>query len=130
MKTQYAVALAVSTGFGLGALAVQGLHAQAKLPAYVVVDVTVSDEDNYQKELKGYGAAVGKILTDGGAKFLARGGKIVAIEGAPAKRLVVLAFESLEKAEATMSSTAYRAARKPGDQYAKFRILAVEGVPQ
>ena len=54
MKTQFAVALAVSTGFGLGALAVQGLHAQAKLPAYVVVDVTVSDEDNYQKELKGY----------------------------------------------------------------------------
>ena len=130
MKTQYAVALAMLIGTGVGALAVQGLHAQAKPPAYVIVDVTVSDEDNYQKALKGYGATVGKILTDGGAKYLARGGKIVAIEGAPSKRLVVLAFESLEKAEATMSSTAYREARKPGDQYAKFRILAVEGVPQ
>jgi uncharacterized protein (DUF1330 family) len=130
MKTQYAVALAMLAGTGIGALAVQGLHAQAKPPAYVIVDVTVSDEDNYQKELKGYGATVGKILTDGGGKYLARGGKIVAIEGAPSKRLVVLAFESLEKAEATMSSTAYRQARKPGDQYAKFRILAVEGVPQ
>ena len=111
-------------------MAVQDLHAQAKPPAYVIVNVTVSDEDNYQKELKGYGATVGKILTDGGAKYLARGGKIVVIEGAPSKRLVVLAFESLEKAEATMSSTAYRQARKPGDQYAKFRIIAVVGVPQ
>jgi uncharacterized protein (DUF1330 family) len=130
MKTQYAVTLAVLTGTGIGALAVQGLHAQAKPPAYVIADVTVSDEASYQKALKGYGATVGKILTDGGAKYLARGGKIIAIEGAPSERLVVLAFDSLEKAVATMSSAAYREARKPGDLYAKFRILAVEGVPQ
>jgi uncharacterized protein (DUF1330 family) len=130
MKTHYTVGLAMLTGIGIGALAVQGLHAQAKPPAYVIADVSVSNEEGYQKELKEYGPKVGKILTDGGGKYLARGGKIVAIEGAPSTRLVVLAFENLEKAQATFTSTAYREARKPGDQYAKFRILAVEGLSQ
>ena len=130
MKTLYIVASALLTGIGLGALAVQSLHAQAKPPAYAIAEVSVSNEDGYQRELKEYGPKVGKVLEEGGAKYLARGGKIVTIEGAPASRLVVLAFENIGQAVATLSSPAYRDARKPGDQYAKFRIIAVEGVSQ
>jgi len=37
MKTQYTVALSMLAGIGLGAVAVQGLHAQAKPPAYLVI---------------------------------------------------------------------------------------------
>ena len=130
MKTLYIVASALLTGIGLGALAVQSLHAQAKPPAYAIAEVSVSNEDGYQRELKEYGPKVGKVLEEGGAKYLARGGKITTIEGAPASRLVVLAFENIDQAVATLSSAAYREARKPGDQYAKFRIIAVEGVSQ
>ncbi len=34
MKTHYTVTLAMVAGFGLGAVAVQGLHAQAKAPVW------------------------------------------------------------------------------------------------
>ena len=64
-----------------------------------------------------------------GAKFLARGGKNESIEGAPpTKRVIISQFESLEKAVAAYKSPAYTEARKIGNQYAKFRIFAVEGV--
>ena len=69
-ETQYAIVLAMLTGIGIGALAVQGLQRRPKPPAYVVVDVTVSDDANYQKALKGYGATVGKILTEREAPIL------------------------------------------------------------
>ena len=50
MKTKSAVALAMVAGFGLGAIAVQGLHAQAKPPVYTVTEITVTDLDAYTKE--------------------------------------------------------------------------------
>ena len=45
MKTHYTVALAMVAGFGLGAVAVQGLHAQAKAPVYYVAQIDVTDPD-------------------------------------------------------------------------------------
>ncbi|MBV9262009.1 MAG: hypothetical protein JO205_11615, partial [Pseudolabrys sp.] len=50
MKTQYVVALAVATGFGIGAVAVQGLHAQAKPPVYVIAEIDVTNQDAFVKE--------------------------------------------------------------------------------
>jgi uncharacterized protein (DUF1330 family) len=128
VKTHYTVALSMVAGVAIGAAAINGLHAQAKPPAYVLVDVAVSNEDGYQKAFKEYGDKIAKVITDGGGKFLVRGGKIVAIEGAPARRLVIVAFDDLDKAQATFTSAAYKQTRKPGDQYATFRILAVEGM--
>jgi uncharacterized protein (DUF1330 family) len=126
MKTRFTVALAMFAGFGLGAAAIQGLHAQTKPPAYAIVEIDVSNQDAFVKE---YSPIAGKAITAGGGKYLARGGKSVAIEGEPPKsRPVVIEFESLEKAQATFASAAYREGRKVGDKYAKFRIWAVEGV--
>ena len=48
MKTQHAVALALLAGIGLGAVAVQGLRAEAKPPAYYISEVR--DIDPYLKE--------------------------------------------------------------------------------
>jgi uncharacterized protein (DUF1330 family) len=76
-------------------------------------------------------AGGGKSLTDGGIKFLARGGKTASIEGAPPKaRTVIAVFDSFEKAQAAYTSPAYMEARKIGDKYATFRIWAAEGLPQ
>ena len=41
MKTHYAVPFAMLAGFGLGAVAVQGLHAQAKPPIYYISEIDV-----------------------------------------------------------------------------------------
>jgi uncharacterized protein (DUF1330 family) len=126
MKIRYVIALAVVAGFGAGAAAVQVLHAQAKPPAYVVVEIDVTNNDAFLKE---YAPVAGNAIMAGGGKYLARGGKNVAIDGEPPKpRTVVIAFDSMEQAQATFASTTYRDGRKIGDKYAKFRIWATEGV--
>jgi hypothetical protein len=42
MKTRYTVALSILAGVVVGAAAVQALHAQAALPAYVVAEISHS----------------------------------------------------------------------------------------
>jgi uncharacterized protein (DUF1330 family) len=125
MKTQYAVALALLTGVGLGAAAVQSLHAQAKPPAYVIAEIDVANQEGYAKE---YLPAGSKAVLDGGAKYLARGTRTAAFKGEPPKRIVLLTFENFEKAQATFASPAFMEAATIGEKYAKFRIYAVEGV--
>jgi uncharacterized protein (DUF1330 family) len=127
MKTSYAIALAIGAA-AAGGFAVQGLHAQGKAPAYAVVEIDVTNQDAFVKE---YAPIAASALTAAGGKYIARGGKNVAIEGeAPKARTVIIAFESLEKAQAAFASAAYRDGRKIGDKYAKFRIWAMEGLPQ
>ena len=126
MKQYLGLGLGMIAGAVLGAAAVTGLHAQAKPPAYAVVEIDVSNQDAFLKE---YAPVAGKAITAGGGKYLARGGKNVSIDGAPpTPRTVIIAFESLEKAQAAFASTDYREGRKIGDKYAKFRIWAVEGI--
>jgi uncharacterized protein (DUF1330 family) len=126
MKTTYVVALSAAAGIAIGAAAVQTLHAQAKLPGYIVAEIDVSNVEGYTKEFL---PVASKALAAGGPIFLARGGKNESIEGAaPPKRVIVSQFDSLEKAVATYKSPADLEARKIGDKYAKFRIFAVEGV--
>ena len=43
MKTHYAVALATLAGIGIGAAAVQTLHAQVKPPLYYITEIDVTD---------------------------------------------------------------------------------------
>ena len=47
MKTHYTVAFAMLAGFGLGTVAVQGLHAQAKAPVYSVAEIDIADQAAY-----------------------------------------------------------------------------------
>ena len=43
MKTRYTVALSMIAGAALGGAAIQGLHAQAKLKAYSIGEIEVTD---------------------------------------------------------------------------------------
>jgi uncharacterized protein (DUF1330 family) len=127
MKTRYTVACLLAGG-AFGAAAVQALHAQAKPLAYVVAEIDVTNPEPYEKE---YVPIAAKAITDGGGKYLVRGGETAAMYGEPPKpRIAVMAFESMEKARAAFNSSAYKVAKKVGDKYANFRIYAVEGVSQ
>ena len=127
MKPNYKLAVAMLVGAALGAAAVQGLHAQAKPPAYVISEVDVTNKEAYAKD---YVPLAVNALKESGQKQLASGGKTAPISGEPPKgRIVVSIFESIEKAQAAYTSPAYLDARKIGDQYAKFRIFVVEGLP-
>ena len=49
MRIQYAVALVIAIGLGLGAIASRGLAAQDKKPVYVVIDVNeITDADGFK----------------------------------------------------------------------------------
>ncbi|HKS19190.1 MAG TPA: DUF1330 domain-containing protein [Bradyrhizobium sp.] len=127
MKT-YKVGLGMLASFALGAGIVEGLHAQASPPAYVISEIDVTNAEAYAKE---YVPLANKALADSGQKRLVSGGKTIALSGTPpAARVVVSMFESLEKAKAAYSSPAYLEARKIGDQHGKLRIFAVEGIAQ
>jgi Domain of unknown function (DUF1330) len=79
MKTQYTVALAMLTGVGIGAVAVQGLHAQAKPPIYYIAEIDVTDIDAYTKE---YAPRAQALIKSMGGRVLAAGQKVTALQGA------------------------------------------------
>jgi hypothetical protein len=56
-------------GAAIGGAAIQGLHAQAKPPAYVVVEIDATNPDAFLKE---YAPIAGKAITEGGGTYLAR----------------------------------------------------------
>ena len=125
MKTRFIVLVSVMTGAAAGAAAVQALHAQAKPPAFVVGEIDVQNAEMLDKE---YVPNASKAVRDGGGKYLVVGGKSVSFYGEPPKRIAIMAFDNLEKAEAAFNSAAYKQAKAVGDKYATFRIYAVEGV--
>ena len=120
------VGLAMIASAALGAAVVQTLHAQAKPPAYNVAEITIKDQDGYNKE---YLPVVTKAIADAGGKFIVRGGKTISYEGAaPAPRVVVVQFENLDKLQALYNSAAYKDAIAVGDKYSTQRIFGVEGI--
>jgi uncharacterized protein (DUF1330 family) len=128
MNRYIPMAVAMLTGAALGAAAVQTLRAQAKPPAYYVGEITVKDQDGYMKEFVPPAVKAGQ---EASAKFLARGGKTISLQGAaPAPRVVVIQFDTLDKAQAWWDSPAQKSAVAIGDKYATFRSYLVEGLAQ
>src|ERR1700680_2432181 len=128
MKTHYTVTLAMLAGFGLGAVAVQGLHAQGKPPVYQVVEIDVLNQEAY---LKDYVPKAQAAIKAAGGKFLAAGGKTTTIEGEPPKsRVVIQQWDSLEKVQAYRDSAAFKDLLTMRNKLAKFLSFVVEGLPQ
>ena len=128
MKTHYTVTLAMLAGFGLGAVAVQGLHAQAKPPVYQVVEIDLLDPEAYSRD---YVPRAQAAIKAAGGKFLAAGGKTTTIEGEPPKsRVVIQQWDSLEQAQSYRNSAAFKELLPLREKLAKFRSFVVEGAPQ
>src|SRR4051812_1353639 len=111
MKNYYSAAAAMLVGIGVGALAVQGLHAQAKPPVYTVTEIDVTNADAYMKE---YVPVVQGIIKKAGGKLIAASLKVTAFEGTAPKRVAINQWESLEKAQAVYNSGEYKDAQKIG----------------
>jgi uncharacterized protein (DUF1330 family) len=133
MNTRISLALGVVVGFGLGAVSIQTLHAQAqsKPPVYLISEIDVTNPDAYGKEFAPKAQATVK---GSGARFVVIGGTagagakpVTAIAGTPPKRVTIQAWESLEALNKWYHGADYQAALKIGQQYATFRRYAVEG---
>jgi uncharacterized protein (DUF1330 family) len=119
-------------GVGIGAVAIQSLHAQTNQPVYLVTEIDVTDPGAYGTE---YAPKVQASIKAAGGRIIALGGAggagakfVTQVEGQPPKRVEIQVWDSLQKMQAWRSSDDYREARKIGDQYAKFRSYAVDGL--
>lgn len=127
MKTNYKLALAVLAGLSIGIAGDKAIHAQQvnKPPGYVIAEVEVTDPAGMQK----YGAKVPETMAPFNHRYLVRSNKIQALEGEPPKGgVVVIAFDSAEKAREWYDSPAYAAIRPIRQSAAKSRIFVVEGI--
>lgn len=124
MKKSFSVVLTLLAGFACGAAVVQGVHAQAKPPAYTIAEIDVTDPATFQK----YGEATGKGIPAAGGRFIVRGGKTFVINGAPPKQIVVIQWDSLEKAQTYFESEAYKQLVPIRDKSASFRAFVIEGL--
>jgi uncharacterized protein (DUF1330 family) len=108
-------------------LPLHAAHAQAsstKPPAFYISEFEVTDPEG----IRPYSAAVESTFTPFGGRYVVRGGQAKALEGEAAKRIVMIAFPSLEQAHAWYDSPAYRAIRPIRHQSAKSRVFIVEGL--
>jgi len=130
--SSFRIASVLLAGVALGALAVEGLHAQAKPPVYTIAEIQIkeSDRDAYMKEFSPKAQAALKSIA--GSQFVAAG-TATKIEGEPppaGTRVTIRRYNSMEDAKAAYSSPEYLEVRKIGDKYATFRVFAIEAVSQ
>ena len=124
MKTRYTVTLSLIAGAVLGAAAIQGLHAQAKPPAYIITEFEIVD----QAAIKEFAPKVAELVKASGAKYLIRGGQIVSLEGEAPKRFTVQTFESMEKAQAFRASAGWKELTPLREKALKQRSFIAEGI--
>ncbi len=95
------------------------------MPAYVIVEVEVRDPQRYDA----YKRMAEQSIAAHGGRYLARGGKTVTIEGDwNPKRLVVLEFPSLERAQAWWASPEYAEGKALRHATATSRMVMIEGL--
>ncbi len=95
------------------------------MAGYIIVDVRVTNPEAYER----YRAAVPATLAPYGGKFLVRGGRAENLEGDwQPNRIVVLEFDSVEKAEAWWSSQNYAAPKQLRQSAAVTKMIVVEGM--
>src|SRR5262249_44379795 len=121
------VVLAALAGAGIGGLAVQGLHAQTKLPtAYYIAEIDVTNEDVYNKQ---WMPQVDETVKTAGGVYLVRRKNVERNEGAAPKRLLISKWEDIDKLTAWRESQAYMKTLPFLDKAAKsVRSYAVEGL--
>jgi len=114
-------------GAVVGAAAIQALHAQAKPPVYMIAVNEIKNQDGYSKE---YLPAAQKTIKDHGGVYVAAGPGTQIAGGLPNGRVVILRWDSIEKLQGWRNSPEYQAALKVGESFAKYNIIAVDGVKQ
>jgi uncharacterized protein (DUF1330 family) len=96
--------LAMAAGVGVGGLAVEGIHAQTKPPAYYVVEIDAKNEDVLSKE---WAPKADQTIKDAGGTYLVRSTTVEHIEGAPPNRILIIKWDNIDKLSAWRLSEAY-----------------------
>lgn len=126
MKTNSRVVFATVVGVSIGAIggfAIRGQQVKTP-PGYVIAEAEITNPEALQK----YGEKIAETLAPFNHRYVVSTSKIQALEGDPPKsRVVVIEFDSVQKAREWYDSPAYAAIRPIRQMAAKSRIFIVEG---
>ena len=94
------------------------------MSAYIIVEIDITEPVGYEEYKRQAAATVHKY----GGKYIVRGGRTEVLEGDwQPKRIVILEFESLERAQEWLNCEEYREPRKLRHKTAKTNMILVEG---
>ncbi len=95
------------------------------MSAYIIVGVEITDPERYAE----YVQAVPMTIAKYGGRFLVRGGRAEALEGSwDPNRIVVLQFETYERAMEWWASEEYKAPRALRQSASVANMILVEGI--
>jgi uncharacterized protein (DUF1330 family) len=128
MKTNKPALVAVLASVAISALGTTAPRAQtpsaAQRPAFYISEFELTDPEG----IKPYSARVDATFAPFGGRYVVRGGQIAPLEGeAPKGRIVMIAFPSMERAQAWYNSPAYREIMPIRHKTTKSRVFIVEG---
>jgi len=96
------------------------------MSAYVVLDVEVLDPKAYEE----YKALAPVSVAAFGGSYIARGGRTEVLEGAQTPhRVVILRFDTVERAKQWLDSTQYLPAKEIRHRAARTSMIVTEGLP-
>jgi uncharacterized protein (DUF1330 family) len=96
------------------------------MPAYLIANVVIKDNDKFKDYMK----ATPPIIKQFGGRFLVRGGDFEICEGNwKPKRLVLVEFESMQKAKQFYNSRQYKAIIHLRQSSAYTEWVFVDGLP-
>jgi uncharacterized protein (DUF1330 family) len=127
MRPNHKLALAMLVGVMIGVVAgATAIHARQvnAAPGYVIAEVEVTDPATLQK----YVEKIPETLAPFNHHYVVRGGKTQALEGEPPKGIVMIAFDSAEKAREWYDSPAYSAIKPLRQSSTKSRVFIAEGI--
>jgi uncharacterized protein (DUF1330 family) len=128
MNQRITIALSLLAGAVFGATAIQGLHAQAKPGALVVIDISdITDPEGFKGIINSPQTSPATLAAQGG-HYVVRTDKAIAFDGTAPKRLVVLGFDSVEKAQAWNNSAPQAPINALRAKTTKSRAFVVESV--
>jgi uncharacterized protein (DUF1330 family) len=127
MKQASALAVSMLIGSLLGAVGISSLHAHKSLPsAYAVIEVDeITDPASFAAVLPRL-RAVSEAF---GGRTIVETNTITGRDAVPPRRFAVIAFDSMEDAEAWSTSSAQSELDRIRDTSAKARSFLVDGSP-
>jgi len=95
------------------------------MSALIIVDIEVTDPVRYED----YKRLASQSIAAHGGRYLVRGGTSEVLDGDwTPRRLVILEFDSFEKAKAWRASPEYAEAKKVREHCARSNMVVVEGM--
>jgi uncharacterized protein (DUF1330 family) len=95
------------------------------MPAYVIADLTITDPQGFDEYRQMVPATIAKY----GGKYVVRGGQLETMEGNwKPQRLVIIEFDSVERAKEWWACEDYHEAKALRQRTAMTNLIIVEGV--